>query len=45
MLLDLKKPLVKRKDLSRTFFACGGELVLSMGENLLEMSRDRHIAI
>ena len=41
MLFDLKKLLVKREDLRRAFFSRGGKLVLSVGQNLFQMSR-RH---
>ena len=38
MLFDFQKLLVKREDLGRTFRASRGKLVLSVGENLFQMT-------
>ena len=44
MFLDLEKLLVKRENLGRTFLSGGGKLILSVGQNLFEMSQ-RHFRI
>ena len=44
MFLDLEKLLVKWENLGGTFLSRGGKLILSVGQNLFEMSQ-RHFRI